>query len=174
MKRALWVGRFQPFHRGHLAVLKQLLSEYHEVIVAIGSAENPMTFNNPFSIPERIEMVRACLSKSQLARVIIIPVRDIHDHSKWVSHLKSYVPEFNVVYSNNELVATLFSRHKIKVRQFDLLKRERYQGIVIREKMVNGENWAPEVPVSVVKFIKSISGQARVKKLSSSIRSCSC
>lgn len=36
MTRGLFVGRFQPFHLGHLHVIKELLEKVDELIIAIG------------------------------------------------------------------------------------------------------------------------------------------
>ncbi|MEM3766696.1 MAG: adenylyltransferase/cytidyltransferase family protein, partial [Candidatus Bathyarchaeia archaeon] len=32
-KRGLFVGRFQPFHKGHLHVIKEILSEVDELVI---------------------------------------------------------------------------------------------------------------------------------------------
>ena len=40
MPTALFIGRFQPLHKGHIAVIKNLMKKYDKVLVGIGSAEN--------------------------------------------------------------------------------------------------------------------------------------
>jgi Nicotinamide mononucleotide adenylyltransferase len=47
--RALLVGRFQPVHWGHVKLVEWLLTHYDEVVVAIGSADKALTFDNPFT-----------------------------------------------------------------------------------------------------------------------------
>ena len=37
--RGLMLGRFQPFHNGHLALTKQILTECDELVIIIGSAQ---------------------------------------------------------------------------------------------------------------------------------------
>ena len=39
MSRALFIGRFQPFHNAHLADIKKILKENDEVLIAIGSSQ---------------------------------------------------------------------------------------------------------------------------------------
>ncbi|EQD45121.1 nicotinamide-nucleotide adenylyltransferase, partial [mine drainage metagenome] len=51
--RAFVVGRFQPFHNGHLHVIKEILSQYSSVIIGIGSAQYSHTMENPFTAGER-------------------------------------------------------------------------------------------------------------------------
>jgi nicotinamide-nucleotide adenylyltransferase len=39
LRRGLLIGRFQPFHIGHLKAIEQATSENDEVIIGIGSAQ---------------------------------------------------------------------------------------------------------------------------------------
>ena len=164
-KRALFVGRFQPFHKGHLQILQKLLNQYQEVIVVLGSAEQPTSLKNPFTAGERIEMIRGCFSPRQLSNLIFVPVRDINNDGFWVSHLSSYVPSYNVIYSNNPLVKHLFSKAKKQVKQFKLINRQHYQGTFIRKQMTRGKKWQTYLPKSVVKLIQAVDGVDRIKKL---------
>ncbi len=165
-KRALFVGRFQPFHNGHYKVVKTLLKNYKEVIIILGSAESPISFENPFTAGERIEMIRSCFSEKELSKIIIIPIRDIGDHNKWVAHVRSYVPKFDVVYSNNELVKSLFSKSGMQVKPIDFFDREKYEGKKIRQLMLQRGNWQTLVPKQVAKFIDSINGYERLRRIS--------
>ena len=165
--RALFIGRFQPFHHGHLAVVESLLAKHQEVIIAIGSAECCSADDNPFSAGERVEIIRASLLPEQLKRVIIIPVRDINNNSLWVSHLKSYVPEFSVVYTNNKLVSMLFLKAGIKVDGISYIDRGLNEGKVIRKLMSMGDDkWKKHVPCGAHKFILSINGIERMRAIS--------
>ena len=40
--RALYVGRFQPFHNGHLEVVRHILSRADELILVIGAPRPPI------------------------------------------------------------------------------------------------------------------------------------
>lgn len=55
MLRGIYPGRFQPFHLGHLEVLKWGLNKVDELIVLVGSAQESHTLTNPFTAGERIE-----------------------------------------------------------------------------------------------------------------------
>src|SRR3970040_1541422 len=52
--RALWIGRFQPFHLGHLSMAKRILAEVDELVIGIGSAQYSHTPENPFTAGERL------------------------------------------------------------------------------------------------------------------------
>ena len=54
----IYIGRFQPFHQGHLAMLQVALSKAPRVIVVLGSAGGPRTTKNPFTAEERQKIDR--------------------------------------------------------------------------------------------------------------------
>ena len=57
MKRGLVLGRFQPFHFGHLELIKEMVKEEIEPLICIGSAQHSHTSENPFTAEERKEMI---------------------------------------------------------------------------------------------------------------------
>ena len=57
MTRALFVGRFQPFHYGHLHAVESILKENDELLLVVGSAQMSHEPDNPFTAGERIEMI---------------------------------------------------------------------------------------------------------------------
>ena len=59
--RGLMVGRFQPFHNGHLYLSNQILQECDELIIAIGSAQFNYIYKDPFTAGERVLMIHAAL-----------------------------------------------------------------------------------------------------------------
>lgn len=166
MKRALFVGRFQPFHHGHQYAIKKLLKKYKEVVVVIGSSEDSFTIDNPFTCGERIEMIRSCFGKSELARLIIIPVPDLNDNRIWVDHVFMHIPPIDEVYSNNQLVKMLFSKHGILVKTVEFFDRGPKEGSTIRRLMADGKReWTIHVPKNAVEYLDSIEADQRIKKL---------
>ena len=167
-KRGLFIGRFQPFHLGHYHVIEQALSDVEELIIAVGSAQLSYTLTNPFTAGERLVMIRRALFdyKLPLKRFWIIPIEDINNNSLWVSYVRSVVPKFDIVYSNNSLVRTLFTDANYEVKQIPLIKRNEYSATYIRELMLSGENWKQLVPSSVAEYLEEIDAVNRLKILS--------
>jgi len=58
---AIFVGRFQPFHKGHLEAIKWILKREKEILIFIGSLQESWQKDNPFSFFERKEMVEKAL-----------------------------------------------------------------------------------------------------------------
>jgi nicotinamide-nucleotide adenylyltransferase len=163
LDRALFVGRFQPFHHGHYEVAKRLLSQHDELIIVVGSAGSEITSDNPFTANERIEMIKSAYSPQQLTRITIVPVPDINDHSRWVDHVKTYIPAFDVVYSNNEIVTKLFSKAGIEVKPIEFIDRGSNEGKYIRHLMQMGNSeWKKHVPKGVAEYIEKIEGEKRL------------
>jgi len=167
VRRGLFVGRFQPFHKGHLQVVKEILNEVDELVIVVGSAQYSHRVDNPFTTGERLVMIRKALeeAKIDLNRIWIVPVPDVHIHMVWVAAVEGYTPRFDVVYSNEPLTRRLFIEAGYEVKSIRFYKREVYSATEIRERMLKGENWEELVPKSVAEFIKEIGGVERLKDL---------
>ena len=169
-KRGLYVGRFQPFHLGHLSVVKKILEEVDEAVIVIGSAQYSHELANPFTAGERLVMVRRALEEAKIDgdRVWIVPVPDVRLHMMWVSALEGYTPKFQVVFSNEPLTHRLFMEAGYKVKKVEFYDRKVYSSTQIREKMIRDESWEKLIPKSVAAFIKEIDGINRLKDLNKS------
>ncbi len=167
--RALFIGRFQPFHHGHRKAVEDILAKHGEVIICVGSAESVQSAENPFSAGERIGMIRAAFSPAELSRLIIVPVRDVNDHARWVPHVISLVPTFSAVYSNNELVARLFRDAGFRAEPIEMFDRGAKEGRLIRKLMAEGNaEWKKHVPEGTVLFLEGIGAAKRVAELEKS------
>lgn len=161
------MGRFQPFHLGHLHAIKRVLSEVDEVVIVIGSAQYSHLLNDPFTAGERVTMVRKALDEAQISpsKYWIIPIRDMHVHMMWVAEVKGYTPKFECVYSNEPLTRRLFMEAGFPVKSIPFNKRHVYLATEIRNRMLKNKSWTELVPKSVVEYIKEIDGVERLQDL---------
>lgn len=69
---SLFVGRWQPFHAGHRALIETVLKKGKPIVVAIRDTElNP---ENPYTTSERWNMIQKGLKKyGELVKIIVIP-----------------------------------------------------------------------------------------------------
>ena len=167
VKRGLFVGRFQPIHKGHVKAIKDVLKQVDELVIVIGSAQYSHRADNPFTAGERITMIRKALESEDipLARFWIIPVPDIHIHMMWVAEVVGYTPKFDVVFTNEPLTRRLFLEAGFKVKPVPFHKRKIYSATEIRERMLNNESWEELVPERAAQFIKEIKGIERIRDL---------
>lgn len=165
--RGLLIGRYQPFHLGHLHCIQHVLRKLPEVIIAIGSAQFSHTLHNPFTAGERLTMIRLAMDEAKIdpSKYYIIPIRDLRIHDLWVAHVVSQTPRFEVVFSNEPVTSRLFKEAGFRVEPLPFYDREAYSATEIRERLVRGENWDKLVPVSVAAYIKSIFGDERLREL---------
>ena len=166
--RALIIGRFQPFHKGHLEVIKYIVSKYEDVIVGIGSAQYSHTIENPFTAGERHLMISRSLEAEGIHNYYLVPIEDLHRNSIWVAHVESIAPPFDVVFANNPLIKRLFEERGYKIEAPPFYDRKKYSGREIRRRIIHGEPWEQFVPEMVAKTIKEIDGISRLRELAQS------
>ena len=167
VKRGVFVGRFQPFHKGHLGAIKKIAEDVDELVIIVGSSQYSHRLDNPFTAGERITMIRKALEEEgiPLSRVWIIPVPDVHRHMLWVYQIVGYCPKFDVIYANEPLTCRLFMEAGFRVEQVPPIKRKVYLATDIRKRMLEGGDWEELVPSSVASFIKEIEGDVRLRDL---------
>ncbi|HHT75825.1 MAG TPA: nicotinamide-nucleotide adenylyltransferase [Methanomassiliicoccaceae archaeon] len=162
---ALLIGRFQPFHIGHLEVIKTISRQCDRLIVGIGSAQLSHTFENPFTAGERHLMINRALHDEGLDNYFLVPMVDINRYAVWVAHVQSLVPPFQDVYTNNPLTRRLFEEAGYNVRSAPLFNREVYSGTEIRKRIISGKEWEHLVPKGVAETIIEVGGDQRLRDL---------
>lgn len=86
MKYGVFIGRFQPFHIGHEAIVHEIISDDRIPVIMVGSA-NVTNDRNPFSISDRLNMIGMVFS---YARIFGITDNDSWD--KWWETISSWLP----------------------------------------------------------------------------------
>ena len=162
--RGLMMGRFQPFHLGHLDLTRQILNECDEVIILVTSSQFNYLEKDPFTAGERIEMIHNSIKESDLdlTRCIILAIENQFNIATWSAYLKSMLPRFDKVYSGNEYVKMLLADSNINVVKPIFLDREKYNATNIRSMIVSGNNWKELVPNAVYDFIVKIDAKNRL------------
>lgn len=88
----VFIGRFSPIHVAHISVIKESLTKADKLIICIGSANSPRTIKNPWTAEERMEMIRASLSKSENSRIYFQFIEDrLYQDQDWASLVRAGV-----------------------------------------------------------------------------------
>jgi len=111
----LLIGRFQPFHLGHLDAVLFGLSRAENLFICIGSSNKSNERKNPFSAEERREMITLSIEPSITDRIKIFDIPDVGDHEKWTFEIDKIVPKYDIIFTNDEFTKTLFEKRKISV-----------------------------------------------------------
>jgi len=161
----LLIGRFQPFHLGHLDAVLFGLARADSLSICIGSSNKYNEKKNPFSAAERREMILSSIEPSIVNRIKIFNIPDVDNHEKWTFEIEQIVPKYDVVFTNDEFTKTLFEKRQINVIQVMLKDREKFSGTNIRQLILDGESWQDLVPQGTRKVLNKINATDRLKNL---------
>jgi nicotinamide-nucleotide adenylyltransferase len=170
VSRGIFIGRFQPFHLGHLVTVKYALEKVDELIIVIGSAQISHESKNPFTAGERIQMIKNSLSADatiDYKRILIIPVHDVNTHYLWTYQVDMMVPSYQTVFSNDLFTRELYQERGVEVIHTSLYKRKELSGTEIRCRMAEDGIWNDLVPIQTATVIEEIEGIRRIKAIHS-------
>ncbi|HUZ79219.1 MAG TPA: nicotinamide-nucleotide adenylyltransferase [Thermoplasmata archaeon] len=167
MARGLYMGRFQPFHRGHLETIRAIRADEarEDLIVGVGSAQDSYQWNNPFTAGERVEMIGRALDEARIGGCMLVPIIDIHRHAEWVAYLEGLLPVFDRIYTNNPLTRLLFEQSGYTVTDTPLIERDQLEGTRIRARIAEGQDVSGELPPAVVRYLDQLNARARLALL---------
>lgn len=161
----LMIGRFQPFHLGHLDALQFALSKVDKLWVGLGSSNKPPEKNNPFSAEERKEMILSSIDNPTKEKISIYFIPDLANHVKWIEKIDTIVPKFDIIFSNDELTKHLYSKRDVQVISIPFLKRDVLSGTHIRDLIISDQDWSDLVPKGTKNFLIKNNAKERLKNL---------
>ena len=91
-KRAVFIGRYQPYHYGHINLIQQKLDEGIPVLIMIRDIEADE--RNPFTTEQTVEIVKMYHdSKGEDVEVMIIPDIESVNYGRGVGYeINEYTP----------------------------------------------------------------------------------
>jgi nicotinamide-nucleotide adenylyltransferase len=163
--KALFIGRFQPFHNGHLRLISELTKCYDHIIIGIGSSQYSHTPENPFTFEERLEMITKALAEININNFSIIALPDIHDPPNWVKHVTNITSEFDIILTNNDFTTQLFKEKGYLIKHTPIYNREKFSGREIRRRIREHVSWKELVPPVIYHYITQIHGDKRINRI---------
>jgi nicotinamide-nucleotide adenylyltransferase len=172
-RRALYVGRFQVFHLGHVDVLRLIAAtpDVDEVVIAVGSSqydhrhkspEAPWAVN-PFTFEERREMIEGCLEGTLPKPFSVHALPDAHDWERWHRSIRETLPPCAILYSIDPKEHAFFAERGWETRPF---ARERpYHAGLLRKRLAAGEGCVDELPLGTLVLLERIGAAARLREL---------
>ncbi|MFP3871966.1 MAG: nicotinamide-nucleotide adenylyltransferase [Candidatus Natronoplasma sp.] len=161
--KSLFIGRFQPFHKGHLSAVKQILRASDSLIIGVGSAQKHRKEEDPLTGGERITMIKKVLEEERIDDVEIYPIPDLECHPAWPYYVEAILPEFQKVFGNSHTVLKLFEKVGYETQELERIERDRYSGTEIRKRIREGGDWKDLVPKAVVEYLEEIDMEERMK-----------
>ena len=161
----LLIGRFQPFHLGHLEALQFALSKVDKLWLGLGSSNKPIEKGNPFSAEERKKMILSSIDDSMKNKITIYFIPDVDNHVKWIKKIDTIVPKFNIVFSNDPLTDHLYSKRTVQIISIPFLKRDQLSGTRIRNLIKSDQKWDDLVPSETKLILENLDLKNRLKIL---------
>jgi len=165
---ALFLGRFQPLHHGHIYMLNKILKTYNIIKIGVGSSQIPKSKINPFTYEERVNFITSALNKRGIPsqRFKIYPIPDIFNASKWVNHVISIVGSFDTIFANSDWVRQLFQNEGYIVGEKIGIFKKKYNASNVRKLISkDNKNWTILVPKEIVNLIRDYDGIERIRIL---------
>ena len=100
MKIGVVIGRFQPFHNGHKALIEAALAGSDRLLILVGSAGSPRTPKNPFTFEERKSLIEPHLPDDKRFIEIVNLFDYPYDEFRWKCQIESIVdpdPDYDEV-----------------------------------------------------------------------------
>jgi bifunctional NMN adenylyltransferase/nudix hydrolase len=160
----IYIGRFQPFHLGHLQTLKLALETAKQIILILGSHRVASDIRNPWNSQERITMIRSCLSAEDLDRVHFLTIRDwLYSDNLWLAAVQQQV--FEITQGSSSVIVLGHRKDSSSYYlelfpQWEYLETGHHQGLNstdIRRAYFEGrtEEYSQVVSPGVAHFLKS-------------------
>ena len=161
----LLIGRFQPFHLGHLEALQFALSKVDKLWLGLGSSNKPMEKTNPFSVEERKQMIMSSIDDSIKNKISIYSIPDLDNHVKWIENIDTIVPDYQIVFSNDPITEHLYSKRNVNVITIPFFKRDQLSGTRLRDLIKSDQKWDDLVPEGTKLILQKFDAKNRLKIL---------
>jgi len=87
----VFIGRFSPLHKGHETVIQKGLDSAAKMLVLVGSAFEARSYRNPFTVAERMEMIRSTFNNPNL---LLRPLENSsYNLNEWIERVHTAVAD---------------------------------------------------------------------------------
>lgn len=96
VKRAIFIGRYQPYHQGHISLIQQKLDEGIPVLIMVRDIEPDE--KNPFETSQTAHMIQKYhKAKGDDVKVMVIPDIESVNYGRGVGYeINEYTPPENI------------------------------------------------------------------------------
>jgi len=163
MKKTVGVywGRFNPPHRGHIALARTLAKKVDYLVIAVGGAQNKNTKRNPFSGEERVKMLKSYLKEQKVRVKDVVAVKDGKTWASSVNLLFEKCGSFDVLFTDHKAIAKVVGS---RARVVGFERRGGVSSTLIRDSIAKGEEWESLTGESVVSLVKRFNGVERIRR----------
>ena len=88
------IGRFQPFHAAHIEIIKRATALCDQLIVIVGSSNQPRTYKNPFTFEERKAMIKNATHGLAMSIYVEPNTDTMYNDSAWAVRVQGIVKKY--------------------------------------------------------------------------------
>ena len=163
-KIGLFIGRFQPFHLGHIDALKQARKYgITEFFIGIWSSNKEHTAENPFSHEERKTMITKILN-SLGVKFTIYPLPDMEKDDDRKEYVINNLPKFDAIISGNPLTTSIFKKNKYAISNIKITKDIKSTAIKHMIHIWDIEGLKELIPGQIITYLQSMKADKRLAK----------
>ena len=165
----VYIGRFQPIHNGHMAIIEKttkMMKENDSFTIIIGSADQERTIRNPLTIEERKKTLEIT---TEGMPVKIDTINDSpYDYDEWIRQLAAKLFKDYSAFGNTTIVGMEGVEEYVK-RLNDIVGKDVCKSIVFTEQDTNTNIHSTKIrentdawfndffmPTKVVDYLRSI------------------
>lgn len=103
----VFIARLQPVHNAHAEIIRRAMELTTDLVIIIGSAKQPRTFKNPFTVAERIAMLSALVSTMDTKGCRVhyeSNVDTIYDDQAWAVRVQGIVSKYKMLGGNHGII----------------------------------------------------------------------
>lgn len=118
MSNCIFPGRFQPFHTGHLLVVKGMMKACGRAVIVICRDAGDNGGDDLFSEEEVREMISAALLHEDIVDAEIVSITNCEDDKEWMDKILESAdnPPDPEIWTGNEDVKKIAEEHNIDVK----------------------------------------------------------
>lgn len=149
------VARWQPVHLGHAPVLRALCDGACQALIGVGSS-NRVDVRNPFTLDERIDMIRLVLGDRH--NYALIPVPDVDDGPRWRAQVIGLFGALDLFVTDNPYVTSLLAADYAIIKPVELVLADEkipIDGRMVRREMARGDAWREMVPDVIADYVST-------------------
>jgi len=154
--KIIFVGRFQPFHNGHLEAIKWILKQAGRVDIVVGSMQEYGSLRHPLDFKERKTIIEAALKEAGIKNYRIHGLPDFHNDVAWSNKMLELVgigADKAVLLSLNDWATASARKAGIQTTDHPIFC-DNLSATQVRETIVAGFDWEKLVPAAVANYLK--------------------
>lgn len=166
-KKVIYAGRFQPFHNGHLSVVKWIMGQTNEITVVLGSMQEYGQKRHPLTCRERKEVMEKALTSEGITNYRIFYLPDFMSDVAWAKKLLEVTgssADRIVVVTSNAWAQASCRKAGIEAVMNPMFLYD-LSATSVRKRIADGHMWEELVSKSTAEYLKASGIDKRIANL---------